>query len=514
MASLPRIAGDGRWIGLASVTALGIAQAGALGGTAFATRSIFADMHRGQAPVQSVFVLMFAALAASAMLRVAVRLISENIGERFAAALRHRLYSHMAGMNRSDLSQRRRGILSLRFVGELQAARGWAGSGIAVGLSAGVTLAGSVIVLALLQPVFAVAAIIPVALLLPAAIVLGAILQRNHRDLRRGRSRIAASMIERIALAPELDLANRTDRELQRLDRAGHDLVSRTVSRRNAFEWLRGLPYLTTGLGATAILWLASRHQMPTAEAAAALAVLSIMSLPLADFVRVWDRYCAWRITRDSCRRLLASDSVRRVTREQGRPVPVHFDGSISGDRPLAVDIPAGSLALVCGPPASGKSSLARVLAGQDRPGGGRVCYAIEDADLPSIAFVGEDPLILKGSLRRAASLGIHPRPDPRHIRSVAKAFGLNPLLKRLGSTKAPISERGGNLSSGEQLGVGLTRAALMRPDLIIIDHPALTVNGRAEKLIGKLREMTDATVVVVAPPDALPCADQVIKLA
>ena len=36
----------------------------------------------------------------------------------------------------------------------------------------------------------------------------------------------------------------------------------------------------------------------------------------------------------------------------------------------------------------------------------------------------------------------------------------------------------------------------------------------RAEKLIGKLREMTDATVVVDAPPDALPCADQVIKLA
>ncbi len=531
MSRLPSIAGDGRRPRLVLMIALGLAQAGSLGVAAHATRSIFETLHRGIVPAQSLFVALAFAAVFGAALRVFGRAIAEAIGEGFANSLRLRLYAHMAGMDQSSLDQRRRGTLSLRFVGDIQAARGWVGQGVAGGIAAAITLVVTTIVFLYLRPALALPALLPVAISMIFAVLLGLRLGARHGAMRANRARMAASMMERIALAPELDLLGRTPKELQRLSLAGETLSQDAVTRRRRLEAMRAMPMIGTGIGGAVILWVTAKNGLPASDAATALAVLSILSLPLGDLVMTWDRYCAWRIARASCLRLLQSPSLARVAARSGHAVSVAYDGRTADGAALSLSIPAGSLAVLSGPPASGKSRLARILAGQDRPEEGTVSYdgavfdkgAVSDegsgsgeghrAALPSIAYISATPLILKGSLRRALTLGVSPRPDPRQIRKVAKLFGLAPLLDRLGSTKAQLSERGADLSLGEQLGIGLTRAVLMQPDLIVIDHPALERPQLARDLVARLREKTKATLVLVGAKEAVGGADMVVDL-
>ncbi|MDB6452601.1 ATP-binding cassette domain-containing protein [Falsirhodobacter sp. 20TX0035] len=492
---MPKIAAEGRAGSLRIIALLGILQGVALGLVAWATRGAFSALAAGMMPPPVVFAGLVSGGAAVAALHLRQRVRAERLGQSFAASLRRNLYAHIAGMSRSDLSARRMGHLSLRFVGDLSAAREWAGAGVAQSVSAVFVLLAAVAAFVLLVPALALAGLAPMAVFLLIAVVLAAGLGSRHRVLRRRRGRIAAAMMERVALAPELDLAARTSQELKQLDHQSRHLATAAVDRRRQIEVMRLLPHLGSVCGGGLILWTAARLRVPPAEAAAALAILSIIALPLRDLTGIWDRWCAWSVTRAACERLFASDSALRSIQPRGRAVPVQFDGRLAGGARASVDIPAGALAVLAGPPGSGKSALARVLAGQDRPAEGEVLYGPTAGTLPRILHVSSAPLVLKGSLRRALTIGISPRPDPKHIRKVARAYGLGPLLDRRGSTKTRILEGGQDLSLQEQLALGLARAALSKPDLVVIDHPA--ARGADDPMLLRLYDDCGATMLI-----------------
>lgn len=495
MAGMPKIAAEGRAGSLWIIALLGILQGVALGLVAWATRGAFSALAGNVMPPPAVFAgLLGGGLAVSA-LQLWQRLRAEDLGQSFAASLRRNLYAHIAGMSRSDLAARRAGHLSLRFVGDLSAAREWAGAGIAQSVSAMFVLLAAAVAFVLVIPSLALAGLVPMAVSLVGAAFMASRLGSHHRVLRRRQGRIAAAMMERVALAPELDLAARTPHELETLEDQSRRLADAAVDRRRRTEAMRLLPHLGSVCGAGAILWTAARPGISPAEAAAALAILSIIALPLRDLASIWDRWCAWSVTRAACARLFAAPSEMRSIKPRGTPVPVRFEGRMSdGDR-IMVDIPAGALAVISGPAGSGKSALARVLAGHDRPFEGTVRYGGGADSLPRIAFVGPEPLVLTGSLRRALTLGISPRPDPKAIRKVARTYGLGPLLDRRGSTKTRVLEGGRDLSLQQQLALGLARAAMSKPDLVVIDHPAAT--GANDPLLLKLRESCRATMLV-----------------
>lgn len=510
MGTLPKVAAEGRMARLCAIACLGIGQAVALGVVAFATRAAFGAMADGQVPRSLTFFLLVGGGIGVGILQVAVRVQAEAVGQSFASSLRHKLYAHIAGMNQSDLAARRQGSLSMRFVGDLSAARAWAGGGIAQAIPALVVLPAAFLTLVLLQPALAVAALLPLFVALILAGLSASGLGEQHRQLRRRRSGIALSMMERVKMAPELDLTGRTTSELSRLDKAGRSLAREATTRRMHGEWLRVLPQLGAALGGAAVIWTASRGGLPTAETAAALAILPILVSPLIDLAAVWDRWCAWRIARDAYMRLLVQPSQLRRVVPRGGPVPVIFKGRTHLGRTVDVNISAGALATIWGPPGSGKSDLARLIAAQNQPGAGYVAYGLNDNKLPRIAYVGSAPLAPKGSLRRTLTLGIAPRPGGRDIRRVAQAYGLRRVLDRIGSTRGHLPEGGGGLSTHEQLALGLSRAALMRPDLIVIDHPALCPDH--VPLIRKLHKETGATLVVVTKPELFPDAVRVMS--
>jgi ABC-type transport system involved in cytochrome bd biosynthesis fused ATPase/permease subunit len=183
------------------------------------------------------------------------------------------------------------------------------------------------------------------------------------------------------------------------------------------------------------------------------------------------------------------------------------------GGHALDLVLPAGSLTLLTGPAGSGKSALAALVAGLDRAPEGAVRYDGDAEALPHVLFVGDTATVLQGSLRRALTLGLAPRPKRGQVERAARRFGLGGLLDRLDGIMGRIGEGARDASHSEALRIDLSRASLSKPDLVVIDSARFASDPDRAALIGTLRARTDATVLVAGPPMPDVAFDQVVDL-
>jgi ABC-type multidrug transport system fused ATPase/permease subunit len=517
MTPLPRLLGEGRVTDAVRLPVLAVGQAAALGIGAFATRDAFAALHGGAVPGPGVLGALVAAGVAAGGVELLARRRGEALGQHYARALRQALYGHVAGMDRRTLAARRLGGLSLRFVGDLTAARLWFGRGLPRLIAGAVVLPAAALVLWLLDPRLMLAAGVPLALSLAGMAALAVGMQGLQTRLRGRRAALSVAAMERLAMAADLDLLARTDRELQAMEAEGAEVEAVAVARATRVGLVRLVPQAGAAVGAAAVLWTAGAGGIAPATAAAGLSVLAILVLPLREFAPAWDAYCGWAAARDRARALLALPSRRRDVLPRGHAVALALDHLAVGTATVSAEVPAGGVLAIVGPPGSGKSQLAGIIAGLDRAAGGRVLYDGAEAPLPRIAALTDRPAILQGSLRRALTLGIDPRPPATEVRRVARAFGLSALVNHGGLTDFRVGEAGRTVSAGEMLRIGLARIALARPDLVVLDSPALSADPEAPALVARLRTEAAATLVVagvagIAAPDA-PLPDATVRL-
>lgn len=487
MRALPPLATRDRVQSAVLVVGCGIAQAAALAVAAFATRDAFAALH-GQDPLalRTILGLACAGVVAAVCLFLSRRQ-AEDLGQSYAIALRRVLYQQIASLPKSRHDQRRTGALSLRFVGDLSAARLWFGRGLPDVLTAMVVLPGAVAILFALDETLALAALMPlgVALMLMAALAWH--LERRHQQLRRRRASIAISMIERIAIAPELDLMGRTGKELRALDEQGAALKNDAVARRGRTAGLQAILQAGAAVSGLAILWVASAGAATPATVAASLSVLALVAMPLQDLGAAWDRYCAWTVARQKAQRLLDEPSLaRRRTPKQG-PVPV----SVSGAVHLTAE--AGEVTRIDAPNAA---AMARLIAGLDHDPEVTVAFGDQETP-PQMAFIGDAHIGIQGSLRRSVTLSTRKRPSDARIEEVLRAFGLSELLGAARGLDQRIAENGRGLSAGQTLRLDLARAVLGQAQVVVISSLRWDAERDPEDLLATLRSLTPATVLL-----------------
>lgn len=500
MSRLPPLWAPGRRRDLAVLPMAALGQAAALGAAALATRDAFGALHAGEAPAPGTLGLLVAAGAAGAGLQVLARRRAEALGQHWAGALRRQLMAHLGGMDQGRLQARRLGGLALRFTGDLAAARRWFGSGLPRLMAHAVVLPAAAVVLWWLDPVLALAAAVPLALALGVTLVLARALPGQVGRLRRQRARLAAVAVERLGLAAQLDQIARLPRELDRLDRAGDRLAAEARRRATRLALLAAVPQAGAAVAGALMLAAAGPAGLAPATVAAGLSVLAILVLPLRQFGASWDALGAWRAARRALLAVFAQPAEARRIRRRGRPVAVRLAGLDLAGRRIDYELPAGAALVVTGPSGSGKSALVRLIAGLDRPRAGRVLYDGVAAPLPAVAVLGPQPLVLKGSLRRALSLGIVPRPGRRALRQAAAAFGLELPDGAEAFGRLRLGEAGRERPTGELLRLELARIVLAAPDLIAIDAPRLWADPEGPALIAALRARSRATLVIVAP--------------
>src|SRR5689334_15188741 len=186
---------------------------------------------------------------------------------------------------------------------------------------------------------------------------------------------------------------------------------------------------------------------------------------------------------------------VKRVVRQFGDRVVL--------DR-LDLTIEDGELVILLGPSGCGKSTLLRLLAGLDRPDGGRVEVPAKRA----VVFQA-DRLLPWQRVLRNITLGLHGADADQRARDVLAEVGL------AGREKAWPKE----LSGGEAQRVSLARALVSEPELVLLDEPFAALDAitrlRMHDLVRALRSRHHAAMLLVTHDvdEAIALADRVVVM-
>ena len=178
----------------------------------------------------------------------------------------------------------------------------------------------------------------------------------------------------------------------------------------------------------------------------------------------------------------------------------------------------------IIGPSGAGKSTLARLLLGIHQPLNGAV--RLDGSNVFGwsrshfgryIGYLPQDTELFAGTVRENIARFQIDVTDDEVIEAAKKANAHELIVRLPNGYDTELGSGGAVLSVGQRQRVGLARAMLRSPALVILDEPNANLDGEGEQaLLMALREMKKAkqTVVVVShKPSMLQDADKLLLL-
>ena len=156
----------------------------------------------------------------------------------------------------------------------------------------------------------------------------------------------------------------------------------------------------------------------------------------------------------------------------------VHKSFAATGEvvRPLDLTIPPGQFISFLGPSGCGKSTLLRLIAGLEKPDGGKVRLHLESENAPRVSFVFQEPQLLPwrnvfDNVRLPLELS-GPTVDVASVRSKDEiAAKVDSVIRNVGLSEA-IKKMPHELSGGMKMRVSLARALVTSPEILLLDEP------------------------------------------
>jgi ATP-binding cassette subfamily B protein len=203
--------------------------------------------------------------------------------------------------------------------------------------------------------------------------------------------------------------------------------------------------------------------------------------------------------------------------------VSFQHDARSVGLKEVSFTAPPGTTTALVGPSGAGKTTAVRLAMRLIDPKGGRI--TLDGVDMrqvkqralrQAIALVPQDVALFNDSLYANIAFA-RPEAGAEAVRAAADAAELGPFIDSLPEGMSTrVGERGLKLSGGERQRVGIARALLANPRVLILDEATSALDGPTEAAIQETLRKVRAgrtTLVVAHRLSTIVDADQILVL-
>lgn len=175
----------------------------------------------------------------------------------------------------------------------------------------------------------------------------------------------------------------------------------------------------------------------------------------------------------------------------------------------ISLEIESGSIVAFVGPSGAGKTTLTDLILGVIEPDQGSIRIGDktpkEAIELwpGAIGYVPQDVMISNGTIRHNVTLGFDAETVTEdEIWAAIKASQLTDFVNSLElGLDTPVGDRGAKLSGGQRQRLGIARALLTKPKLLVLDEATSALDGITEvNLTDAIHNLRgDVTVILIA---------------
>ena len=488
--------------------------------------AVFLSVHRAMESLQQALPPEIGVLGVLFLMALLVlttrsheRYTAEKMSQHYINRLRRRLLARLMRVSIRDANTIPAGSLAARLGGDLSALRRWLSLGVSRLIVNTILLLACIGIITSISLASGLITTLIVTLLTFASLRTGERLRVAIKAVRSTRIRIQTLLVERINEMAMIRVMGQEGREIRKLNKLGSKLEKEASSQGLLLGGLRGLGEA----GGIALIitvfsvFHVSGRMTTAAETAAIMSLVIFMTGPIRELGRVQEYYRGAMI---SLQKLGELFKMRRIARgashfAESRPEPgvIEFrDVSCApAVRHFSGRVQAGDRVAVIGQNGSGKSTLLQMAVGLIKPEEGLVRLGgvnprrLSPADRSKcLGVTGSGFGLLRGSLEYNMSYR-RPGTAVGRLHEAAARFELQRLVAPTDSGRSiRIQQGASNISSGEWARIGLIRATLDSPEVLIMDEPESNLDSEGLRLLHELLSSWSGTVFLITHSPSL----------
>lgn len=445
-----------------------------------------------------------------------------HVGEGFLRDLRNKVFSRMLRQSLPFYDREKSGVLVSRMTSDIDSLQDLVQFGLLMFVSAGLLLAMSGVILALLSWQLLLICLVSTPVVAAASVKFHRDSNRAYLAVRDSVGSTLSSLQEGISGVRIVQAFARESIEADRFAVTNRRLYDRHMDSVRVAAWYLPIVEFTGALTTALALgiggfWV-STGRLTLGTVAAFVLILQSLFGPVQQLSQLFNLVQSATASLNKLYELIdepiaVAEIANPVQLPGGGAVDIRSVSFSYQDGPKVVNdvdlsIAAGERIAFVGPTGAGKSTLAKLVARLYDPISGVITIDGIDVSTASyeslrteVVVVPQEGFLFAGTILDNIRIS-RPEATDNEVRAAVSRIGATEIFDRLpDGLRTEVQERGSRLSAGEKQVVSLARAALVDPSILILDEATSSIDPGTEALVEQAMDalMSSRTVIVIA---------------